>query len=242
MRYILIVLISGLFSANAQESGSSSIYSKVISASGFAGFHMGLQKFEKNETQWLPGPSFGGVVGAGFQFRFGRGLMLDAEGGYDLNYFSYNNTGTSLLLGYNSPFGMLRMSVMRSIRDSKFKYWYAGAGLSYMFTGNASLTDGEFDYTYTIQLAPAGVLAVHPEAGYISFLGDQSFMSVGLTFRYAWNNTITNTMEKLPELNQAIGRSNGNYIGIIIRYHHPLKVLKSKTPKGDEGGTGRIKI
>lgn len=197
---------------------------------------------KKNNTQWLGAIGFGGTVGAGFQLRFGRGLMLDAEGGFELNYYSYNNTNTSLLLGYNAPFGMLRASYMGSIRESKFKYWYASAGVAYMFTNGASLTDGEFDYTYTIQLAPGGIFTVRPEAGYLNFFDDHSFMTIGLTLRYAWKNTITNTMQKLPEMNFATGSSNGNYIGIIFRYYYPIKVFKKKTKPGNDSSTGREKI
>jgi hypothetical protein len=111
-----------------------------------------------------------------------------------------------------------------------------------MFTSGASLTDGEFDYTYTIQLAPGGIFTIRPEAGYLNFLDDHIFMTVGLTFRYAWTNTITNTMQKLPELNYATGRSNGNYIGLIFRYYYPIKKFKAKNRTGNEAPRGREKI
>lgn len=214
----------------------------VISATGFAGGHLSGAKLEKESTQWLGRPGFGTRVGAGFQFRFGRGLMLDVEGGYEINYYMYKHTELLLTLGYQAPFAGIRASYMFPIRESKFRYWYCSAAGSYIFTGNASLTDGEFDYTYTIQLAPGGVISVMPEAGLYNFLGDNMGISYGIIFRYSWQNTITNTMQKLPELNPATSSSNGNYIGIIIRYYHPLKVLKRKRGGGDTGPTGRVRI
>jgi hypothetical protein len=237
LRYLIVLLLFVPLASNGQDNSVN-----VLSAQGFAGGHLTYSKVEKNSTQWLQRPGFGANAGAGFQWRFGRGLMVDLEGGYELSYFVYKHTDLRLSLGYQCPYGALRLSHMFSIKESKFRYWYASASAAYMFTGAASLTDGEFDYTYTIQLAPGGVMWLAPEIGLLNFLGDNNTMSYGITFRYAWKNTITNTMQKLPELNPAVATSNANYIGFIVRYHHPVKVFKRKNPKGDNDLNGRIKI
>lgn len=234
---IAIMLLCSPFILRAQD------YTvNILSASGFAGGHITISTLEKNQTQWLRQPGLGGRAGAGFQMRFGRGLQLDAEGGYEISYFMYRHTDLKLSLGYQAPFAALRVSYMFARQQSKFKYFYASAGGSYMFTGGASLQDGEFDYTYNIQLAEGGVIAVLPEFGLLNFFEDHSSISYGLIFRYAWTNTITNTMQKLPELNPAVGTSNGNYLGFIVRYHYPIKKFKKKNSGNSEGPEGRIRI